>query len=455
MRKASRSIRARVTLGATAFVTVILGVAAVVAVLVLGQILTSSVEEAVEQDLESYSSQIEADPERAEGALAGIDDDQLVRLDGDASGSGSTGTVVNDDEAHQLPELSEADAENEVTREVTVDDDPYLVMAEDTDAGTLTVARSTEHVGETVNATTILLVIAVPLVIVLVGVVVWIVTGRALRPVERLRRQVDSISAEDLSRRVDAGDDELGALAATMNRMLARLEHSQAVQRRFVSDASHELRSPLATMRQHAELGASYPDATSLQELSEVVVDEGERMQDLVEGLLLLARLDENHRPHMEPVDLDDLVLAEVSRLKRVAELTVDASGVGAAQVMGSRRLLGRAVRNLVDNAARHADGRVVLRLGTAQDDARPAVVLTVADDGTGVPEADRELVFDRFARLDEGRARDAGGSGLGLAIVKEVVDVHHGHATVGTSTEENTRGGAVFTVTLPAADAP
>ncbi|MGO1950525.1 MAG: sensor histidine kinase [Mycobacteriaceae bacterium] len=453
MRKASRSIRARVTLGATAFVTVILGVAAVVAVLVLGQILTSSVEEAVEQDLESYSSQIEADPDRAEGALAGIDDDQLVRLDGD--GSGSTGTVVNDDEAHQLPELSEADAENEVTREVTVDDDPYLVMAEDTDAGTLTVARSTEHVQETVNATTILLVIAVPLVIVLVGVVVWIVTGRALRPVERLRRQVDSISAEDLSRRVDAGDDELGALAATMNRMLARLEHSQAVQRRFVSDASHELRSPLATMRQHAELGASYPDATSLQELSEVVVDEGERMQDLVEGLLLLARLDENHRPHMEPVDLDDLVLAEVSRLERDAELTVDASGVGAAQVMGSRRLLGRAVRNLVDNAARHADGRVVLRLGTAQDDARPAVVLTVADDGTGVPEADRELVFDRFARLDEGRARDAGGSGLGLAIVKEVVDVHHGHMTVGTSPEENTRGGAVFTVTLPAAEAP
>lgn len=453
MRKASRSIRARVTLGATAFVTVILGIAAVVAVLVLGQILTSSVEEAVEQDLESYSSQIEADPDRAEGALAGIDDDQLVRLDGD--GSGSTGTVVNDDEAHQLPGLSEADAEDEVTREVTVDDDPYLVMAEDTDAGTLTVARSTEHVQETVNATTILLVIAVPLVIVLVGVVVWIVTGRALRPVERLRRQVDSISAEDLSRRVDAGDDELGALAATMNRMLARLEHSQAVQRRFVSDASHELRSPLATMRQHAELGASYPDATSLQELSEVVVDEGERMQDLVEGLLLLARLDENHRPHMEPVDLDDLVLAEVSRLERDAELTVDASGVGAAQVMGSRRLLGRAVRNLVDNAARHADGRVVLRLGTAQDDARPAVVLTVADDGTGVPEADRELVFDRFARLDEGRARDAGGSGLGLAIVKEVVDVHHGHVTVGTSTEENTRGGAVFTVTLPAADAP
>lgn len=436
--RARHSIRTRVTVGATAIVTLILVVGAVLAVLVLGRVLTASVEESAEQDLDSLSSQVENDPSRTESIITGVDDDLLVRF----NAAGGTGTVVNDDEADQLPEPGES------SRQVTVDDEPYLVVSEDTDVGTFTVARTTEHVDETVSATTILLAVAVPLVIVLVGAVVWIVTGRALRPVERLRRQVDSITAEELSRRVDAGDDELGALATTMNRMLARLEHSQAVQRRFISDASHELRSPLATMRQHAELGASYPDATSLHELSEVVIDEGERMQNLVEGLLLLARLDENHRPPTELVDLDDLLLAEADRLGRISALTVDTSDVDAVQVEGNPRLLGRAVRNLVDNAARHAESRVVLGLRNA-DHTGSAVMLTVADDGAGVPEDDRERIFDRFARLDEGRARDAGGSGLGLAIVKEIVQAHHGQVAVGESTADATRGGAVFTVTL------
>ena len=351
--------------------------------------------------------------------------------------------MVNDDDAHLLPTPGDS------ARSVTVDDDPYLVVSGDTDGGTLTVARTTEHVEETVGAATVLLGVAVPLVVALVGSVVWIVTGRALRPVERLRRQVDNITADDLSRRVDAGDDELGALAATMNRMLGRLEHSQTVQRRFVSDASHELRSPLATMRQHAELGASYPDATSLGELSDVVLDEGERMQNLVDGLLLLARLDENQRPPSEPVDLDDLLLAEADRVRRVSGLSVDVTGVEAAQVTGSARLLARAVRNLVDNAARHAESRIVLAV--EHDHGGQSVILIVADDGAGVPAVDRERIFDRFTRLDEGRARDAGGSGLGLAIVREIVEAHHGQVRVDACTASPTRGGAVFTVTLPA----
>ncbi|MEY8565596.1 HAMP domain-containing sensor histidine kinase [Corynebacteriaceae bacterium 7-707] len=443
MRPARRSIRTRVTAGATAFVTLILVVSAVVAVLVLGRVLTASVGESAEQDLESLTSQIGDDPARAADVIAGIDDDQLVRWQPATSAPSDSGTVVNDDDAHLLPTPGDS------ARSVTVDDDPYLVVSGDTDGGTLTVARTTEHVEETVGAATVLLGVAVPLVVALVGSVVWIVTGRALRPVERLRRQVDNITADDLSRRVDAGDDELGALAATMNRMLGRLEHSQTVQRRFVSDVSHELRSPLATMRQHAELGASYPDATSLGELSDVVLDEGERMQNLVDGLLLLARLDENQRPPSEPVDLDDLLLAEADRVRRVSGLSVDVTGVEAAQVTGSARLLARAVRNLVDNAARHAESRIVLAVG--HDHGGQSVVLTVADDGAGVPAVDRERIFDRFTRLDEGRARDAGGSGLGLAIVREIVEAHHGRVSVDAGTASPTRGGAVFTVTLPA----
>jgi signal transduction histidine kinase len=289
--------------------------------------------------------------------------------------------------------------------------------------------------------------------------VVWVVTGRALRPVERLRRQVDSIEASDLSRRVDAGDDELGALAATMNRMLGRLEQSQAVQRRFVSDASHELRSPLATMRQYAELAVAHPETVPAGELGEVVIAEGERMQDLVEGLLLLARLDEGQRPPTAPVDLDDLVLREADRLRRTGgrpgerstAVEVDTSGVGPGRVEGNDRLLARVVRNLVDNASRHAEGRVELRVHSESTVRGERVLFTVADDGAGVPSEDRERIFDRFTRLDEGRARDVGGSGLGLAIVRDVVQAHGGTVTVGAGDGRGEGAGAAFTVDLPA----
>lgn len=438
-----RSIRARVTAGATLFVAVVLIIAAVIAVPVLGRTLTGSVAESLDQDLGSLESQLEASPAQAQQIVAGIDDDLLVRLE-----TRDGQTVLNDDDAADLVASDRSDDDH--ARKTTADDESWLAASEDTDAGTLTVARPLEHVEETVTAMTLILAVAVPMVLLLVGFVVWVVTGRALRPVERLRRQVDAIGASDLSRRVDAGDDELGALAATMNEMLDRLEHSQAVQRRFVSDASHELRSPLATIRQHAELAVAHPGTMSTAELGEVVRDEGERMQDLVEGLLLLARLDEHQRPPVEPVDLDDLVLQDAGRLRRTAAgIRVDTSGVGAGRVLGNDRLLARVVRNLVDNAARHAETLVVLTLETRGDRVR----FCVADDGSGVSPEDRELIFDRFARLDEGRARDAGGSGLGLAIVREVVGAHGGTVTVGISTGAATAGGAVFTVDLPAVE--
>ncbi|MGO2690353.1 ATP-binding protein [Corynebacterium variabile] len=444
-----RSIRARVTAGATLFVAAILIVAAVIAVPVLGRVLTDSVAESVDQDLDSLESQLEAPPDRAEAVVAGIDDDLLVRL------QTRDGTeVVNDEDA---AELAGTDGEDATT--VTVDDESWLAATEDTDAGTLTVARPMEHVDDTVSATTTLLVVTVPLMVLLVGLVVWVVTGRALRPVERLRRQVDRIGASDLSRRVDAGDDELGALAATMNRMLGRLEQSQAVQRRFVSDASHELRSPLATMRQYAELAVAHPEAVSTGELGEVVVAEGERMQDLVEGLLLLARLDEGQRPPTAPVDLDDLVLREADRLRRTGgrpgerstAVEVDTSGVGPGRVEGNDRLLARVVRNLVDNASRHAEGRITLRVHSESTVRGERVLFTVADDGAGVPSEDRERIFDRFTRLDEGRARDVGGSGLGLAIVCDVVEAHGGTVSVTAGDGRGEGAGAAFTVDLPA----
>ncbi len=422
-----RSLRARITAGALVVVAIALAIGVAATIQLLDRSLTEGVEVALEQDLDSLGDQIGDRGPRIDG----IDDDVLVRLDGPRS-------AMNDEDAELLPAVLEGDPQR-----VTVDGELYLAASEDLDDdGRLTVARSLEHVQDAVVAATGLLAAAVPLVLALIGVVVWIVTSRALAPVERLRRQVDEIDATGLDRRVDAGgDDELGSLAVTMNRMLDRIERSQITQRRFVSDASHELRSPLATIRQHAELAAAHPASMSVEMLSGVVREEGARMQDLVEGLLLLARLDERRPAPREPVDLDDLALSEVRRL-RATGVAVDGRGIGPGRVTGNPALLARAVRNLVDNAVRHAQALVTLRVWTDAGQVR----LQVEDDGAGVPEHQREHIFERFARLDEARDRDAGGSGLGLAIAGEIVHAHHG--TIGV--DAGAAGGARFTISLP-----
>ncbi|WP_309065388.1 sensor histidine kinase [Microbacterium sp.] len=423
-----RSLRTRITAGALIVVALVLGLGAVATVQLLERSLTEGVEVALEQDLDRIGDRMGGRDPRIDD----IDDDVLVRVDGPRP-------TVNDEDADRLPRVPEGEPHR-----VTVDGEEYLAASEDADGDRrLTVARSLEHVRDAVGTATGLLVVAVPLVLALIGVVVWTVTSRALAPVERLRRQVDEIDATGLHRRVDAGgDDELGSLALTMNRMLDRIEQSQITQRRFVSDASHELRSPLATIRQHAELAATHPESMTVEMLSRVVREEGARMQDLVEGLLLLARLDERRPGPGEPVDLDDLALAEVRRLRGMG-VAVDGRGIGPGRVNGSPTLLARALRNLVDNAARHAASLVSVRVWTDAGH----VHLQVEDDGAGIPEAEREHVFDRFTRLDEARARDAGGSGLGLAIVREIAAAHHG--TVGV--DAGPAGGARFTLSLPA----
>ncbi|MFE6997462.1 sensor histidine kinase [Microbacterium sp. NPDC057659] len=437
----TRSIRARITLGALIVVALALGIGSVVAVRIMDGSLTEGVSVALDQNLKTIADQVDRNP----SAVKDLDSDVLVRLDpaGDKGGQGSDDDdeddETNDDDAVGLPTAAESDPVR-----VIIDGEPYLVASEETDAGLLTVAQPLEHVDDAVSTATGLLLVAVPLVLLLIGGVLWVVTGRALAPVERLRKQVDGIDATDLDQRVDAGrGDELGALAGTMNGLLDRIQAAQLTQRRFVSDASHELRSPLATMRQHAELAEAHPEATSLPALSDVVLAEGLRMQELVDGLLLLAHLDERRERASTSVDLDDLALAETRRLRGTG-VTVDASGIGPGRVTGDPALLGRVVRNLADNAARHARTKVVIRV-TALDG---RALLQMQDDGSGIPPADRERVFDRFVRLDEGRARDAGGSGLGLAIVAEVVGAHGGTVTVTDAAD----GGALFTVDLPAA---
>jgi signal transduction histidine kinase len=299
---------------------------------------------------------------------------------------------------------------------------------------------------DTTTVVTQLLIIGLPMLLAVVAITTWFAVGRALAPVEAIRREVDEISAAQLHRRVPqpAADDEIGRLAATMNRMLARLESARNSQRRFVSDASHELRSPITTIRQHAEVALAHPDQVTAQELAEVVLAEQQRMQRLVEDLLLLARADEHVPFSRVPVDLDDLAFEEGRRLRLTTSAQVDTSGVSAARVRGDVDALRRVFRNLGENAARHATGRIAITVA----DRGGEVVLTVDDDGPGIPESERDRVLQRFVRLDEARSRDDGGSGLGLSIVDEVVRAYGGALEISRSP----LGGARIQVTFQVA---
>jgi signal transduction histidine kinase len=224
--------------------------------------------------------------------------------------------------------------------------------------------------------------------------------------------------------------------------MLDRIDEGQRLQRQFVSDASHELRSPLAVIRQAAEIARSYPDRVPPEALAQDVLAESERLEALVSSLLLLARLEGEDLGAGETVDLDDVVLTEVARARERCPAEIDARGIGAGRTRGSAVLLGQVVRNLLDNACRHADSTVTVALDEVDD----VVELAVTDDGAGIAPDDRARVFDRFVRLDDARARDDGGSGLGLAIVRKIVDACGGSVVI----DEGPSGGARFTVRLP-----
>nr|WP_243844879.1 HAMP domain-containing sensor histidine kinase [Microbacterium sp. Be9] len=401
---------------------------------VLSASIHGSTERAAEQRLSELA-------ERAGGPGGkGVDalDDEILQILG-PDGSVRAASEEARDKLGSTPLPADDDPQT-----TTVDGDTVVVVSEDIDGDqTLVLAVSMDDDAETLATVATLLAVAVPLLLLLVAVTTWLVVGRALRPVERIREEVDGITAERLHQRVPVPEtaDEIAALATTMNGMLDRLDAAATAQRRFVSDASHELRSPLATIRQHAELAQAHPDVTSIGELADVVSEEGLRLQGIVESLLLLARLDEGAGTLDEAVDLDDIALGEVRRL-RAAGIDVDGSGIHAARVHGDPRLLGQLMRNLADNAARHSRGRIAI--GVIPSDGH--VFVTVEDDGTGVPAEERERIFERFVRLDEARSRDAGGSGLGLAIARGIATRSRGTLTV----DDSRWGGARFVLTLP-----
>jgi signal transduction histidine kinase len=408
------SVRVRTTLAATAVVGVALIVSAVAMVRSMERSLTTNVRTLADDRADVIASTLErgGTPD-LEGGQA---DDEFVQI----LDAGGIVVAASRNVLGRAP-IPEGDAVPAALPAAPGVD--FLVLSSEaaTPEGgrTVVVGRSLDDVREATDAASRLLLVGVPLLIVVVGGVTWWLAGRALRPVERMRAEVEAISAGDLGRRIDepGTGDEIARLAATLNEMLSRLESARLRERRFTSDAAHELRSPLAAIRQHAEIAIAHPDRTRAGDLGDVVLAEALRLQRLAEDLLVLARLDEAAPAATEAVDLDDLVLDEAARLREASACRVDTSGVGAGRVTGWRSGLAGVVRNLADNAARHARDAVSFGL---MDDGRE-VVLTVDDDGPGIAPADRERAFERFVRLDEARVRDQGGSGLGLAIVRDV----------------------------------
>ena len=442
-RAARASVRVRVT---TVAATVTLAAAAagsVLFVLSLHHSLQASLFSDVRQEVRVMQAQLAQGTSPRQVAITGRGEVLVQLLD-------ARGRVVAADHA------GKAERQPLLTRPGRVLDahipgegEEYAVVARRAPSGRvrLVVAgRSSQQVSRATADTAALLALAVPAVTALVALTVWLSVGRALRPVERLRREADVITAAHTGSRLalPEGNDEIPRLARTLNEMLERIDQGHRLQRQFVSDASHELRSPLSTIRQTAEVARAYPDRVSVATLAGDVLAESGRLAGLVEALLLLARLDDGVPVPTEDLDLDDVVLAEVERARATAGATVlDASHVSGGQVHGNAVLLAQLVRNLIANGVRHAAGVVTISLRESDG----CVELRVDDDGTGVSPEDRERVFDRFVRLDQGRARDEGGSGLGLAIVRTIAAAAGGSVSLGTSAT----GGASFRVALPA----
>ncbi|MBO3752482.1 HAMP domain-containing histidine kinase [Streptosporangiaceae bacterium NEAU-GS5] len=409
-----RSLRFRLTAVASAALALALAGAAYVFVGVLGRSLIAQIDDEVYQRAREVVALSDAD--RLDGRVI-LPDSTVVQVVG-ANGRIEAATPGTDRLVPLLSgeRLADALARGEPRH---LDGRGYglpgalRVRALRADGGkTVIAARSIAEIEGSLRTTGHVLLVGTPLLLVLLALATWGVVGGTLRPIAALRRGAAAISGSDRRLPVPASRDEVHALATTLNDMLARLEAADARQRALISDAAHELRSPLASIRLQLEVALNHPEGQDWPETAEGVLEDTLRLTRLAEGLLALARLDEGRPIRREPVDLAELV----------AEHGATGTPPGAV-VLGDALDLRRVLTNLVDNAARHATSKVEVALRVDGD----AAEVTVTDDGPGIPPADRERVFDRFTRLDDARSRDDGGAGLGLAIVRETVRAHGG----------------------------
>ena len=443
-------LRARLTVVSTALVAVSLVAGAVVLVVALDRSLVGGLDDSGRERAQEVAELLRSDRLPPGPIPVGAGTAVVQILDGSGSvrqasvGGDSLIPLVGPSDVLAVRSGHALDLDGS---RVGVDDDLRLVGASARD-GTVLVAVSAAEARDSVRIVTTALLVLVPLVLIAFATLCWLVVGSALRPVEALRRRADEITGTGAALRlpVPTGRDEVHRLAVTLNGMIARLESASARQRAFVADAAHELRSPLAAVRTQVEVARAHPSAAPWEETADGVLEDVGRMSRLVDDLLLLARLD--GAPGLpgarSATDLGTVVAEVVGAAAAVgSRVPVTCDVAGDVRVRADPDSLRRIVQNLVDNAVRHATSSVVAAACRQGGE----VHLIVTDDGAGVPEASQERVFERFARLDDARSRDAGGTGLGLAIVRDLATTYGGSATL-----EPAGPGARFVVRMPAA---
>jgi signal transduction histidine kinase len=388
------SVRLRVTLAATVIVATVLTAASLVLILTLHDSLQGGVADEATRKVRASAAALKEDP-LLDAAPPGEDGaSPTPPKSGHADGTGGEKVVM-------------ADGYATASKVVDTADGPVTVKAR----------VSLAPVRDALDTLEKLLLVGVPALVVLMAVMTWQLMGRVLAPVESIRATFADITAKNLHRRVPepVTRDEVARLARTMNVTLGQLESAVDRHKQFVADAAHELRNPVATLSARLELGMTQAPDLVTEALTDVA-----RIKELTGDLLLLARLDGG-----EPLMGADVDLAQVAAeaAARPAPVKIALELESDVIVTGTRSHLERMVANLVANAVRHADSQITIKV-TADG-------LDVIDDGPGIPADSRERVFQRFHRLDEARARDAGGSGLGLAIARDIATAHGGTLTV------------------------
>jgi signal transduction histidine kinase len=448
-----RSLRARLTLTTTAALAVALAAGAV--------LLHATLNRSLIRGLDSTASQ----GAREVAALA--DADRLPDPVPVAAGTltvqvlGPGGRIVaaspGADRLVPLLPVPQAAANARAGRAVLLDGEPFgipyqlrVVAVRTHDGDTVLAAVDFEQVKSSVITLTRALWVGTPLLLLLLAWVTWLVVGSTLRPIAALRRGAQEVTATAQPRALPLPEarDEVHSLAVTLNDMLARLEAAQQRQRGLISDTAHELRSPIASIRAQLEVALDHPDQQDWRQTASDVLADTLRLARLAEDLLLLARLDEcgtGRAGTGTPVDLAALAAEEAARAAG-GRVGVQAVSDGPCTVTGDVEALRRLLVNLIENAVRYAKSRVDVSVGADGTD----VVLSVADDGPGIPAAEREGAFGRFVRLDDARSRDddgGGGAGLGLSIVRATAQAHGGRAWL-----EDAEPGLRAMVSLPAA---
>lgn len=443
------TLRSRLTLLATALVALVLLASALALVVAQQRLLTRGVDEALRQRADNVQAAVALQPAGTVLPGEGDREDSFLQLV-DASGN----VIASSANVASLPAVakalpSQAAASSQTVHVTTLSASDYRLyvrpIASAAGPRTLLLGKNVDDVNDSIAILETSLAVALPIVVALLALGVWWLTGRVLRPVEAIRAEVAGITGGELHRRVpvQSRDDEINRLAHTMNAMLERVQHATDRQRQFVADASHELRGPLTRIRSELEIALAHPDASPPQRTYRELLTDTQQLQQLVDDLLFLARSESGMHPRPNSVvDVDDLVLEQAAQLRARGHVNADVRAVSAGRVLGDPHQLARAIANLISNAERYASTAVTFEL----QERAGHTVLAISDDGPGIPEGQRESVFTRFTRLDPSRSREAGGAGLGLAIAHDIV-ARHGGTIVITGAHPI---GARITVTFP-----